>query len=84
MIWAKVLASRKSSEIVVDLPPPPLVQLCCTQALAHGGKYVQIVCALVMNISMVPCDDTMITFYVFHLLTKVDLLHFVNNFHLET
>jgi hypothetical protein len=84
MIQAKALTSRKSSKIVVDHFPPPLAQLHCAQAFAHVEKYVQTMCALVMNISMVPSNDTMVAFYLLDPLAKVDLPHFVNDFHPKT
>jgi hypothetical protein len=84
MIQAKALTFRKSSEIVVDHFPPLLAQLHYAQAFPHVGKYVQTMCALVMNISMVPSDDTMVAFCLFDPLAKVDLPHFVNDFHPKT
>jgi hypothetical protein len=69
--------------MVLDLSPPPLAQLCCTQAVAHVEKYFRAVRALTLKILVVPFDETTLAFHFFHSLQKVNLLAFVNDFHLD-
>jgi hypothetical protein len=51
--------------MALDLSPPPLAQLCCTQALAHVEKYLQTVRALTLTILAIPFDETTLAFIFF-------------------
>jgi hypothetical protein len=73
---------RKFSKMALDLSPPPLAQLC-TQATTHVEKYLRGVCVLALKILVVPFDEITLTFHLFHSLQKVNLLTFVNDFHLD-
>jgi hypothetical protein len=67
-----------------NLPPPPLTWLRHVHAFAHVRKNLRIVHALAPNILMVPFDEIMTTFCLFHPLANVDLPLFVNDFYIET
>jgi hypothetical protein len=69
--------------MALDLSPPPLAQLCCTQVVAHVEKYLRVVRVLALRILVVPFDETTLAFRLFHSLQKVDLPTFVNDFHLD-
>ncbi len=78
-----VLASQRSLTIVANPIQLPLTQLCLTWAFGHVGEYVQVVRTLFHNNPSTPSLETITTFWHFHPLAKVDLLPFVNDFHLE-
>jgi hypothetical protein len=52
-------------------------------AFAHVKKCVQVVHALAPNILVIPSNETMATFHLLHPLINVDLLPFVDDFHLD-
>ncbi len=60
--------------------PPPLAWLHHARAFAHIGEYVQVICALVPNTPMAPLTKNIVTLHHLHLLAKVDLPPFVNDF----
>ncbi len=62
MIIAHVLIFRKYLKMASNPFPPPLAQLCSAWAFTHVGKYIQAMCALAMSTSMVPSNESMITF----------------------
>ncbi len=74
---------RKFSKMALDLSPPPLAQLCCTQAATHVEKYLRTMCVLALKFLVVPFDEITLTFHLFHSLQKVNLPTFVNDFHLD-
>ncbi len=56
-----------------NLSPPTSTQLHHAQALAHVEEYIQIVCALVLNIFAIPSNETMTTLHFFQPLAQVNL-----------
>jgi hypothetical protein len=64
--------------------PLPSAQLCHTQALAHVGEYSQAMHAWEFNTLAAPPIKTIVALRHLHPLAKVDLIPFVNDFHLET
>jgi len=64
-IRAHALAFWKLSKMVLDLSPPLSTWLCYAWALTHVRKYAWILRALVLNILMVPSDETPIVFHLF-------------------
>jgi hypothetical protein len=58
--------------------------LSCWHTLANVREYVQVMCALVLNILMVLFNEATLTFHFLHPSIKVDLPPFVNDFHSKT
>jgi hypothetical protein len=83
MIKAHVLISYKSFGMVSNPSPPLLARLCHVHAFANVRKILGVVHALAPSILMVPFDEIMTIFCLFHPLADVDIL-FVNDFHIKT
>jgi len=66
-----------------DLNPPPSTQWCYARAFVHLGGYARAVRTLAPSFPTVPLTKTIVALHHLHPLAKVDLPHFVNNFHPE-
>jgi hypothetical protein len=75
------LASQRSLELAPNPIPPPSARLHHARELAHIGEYVQVMRALAPNTPMAPLAKTIVTLHHLHLLAKVNLPPFVNDFH---
>ncbi len=71
-------------ESILDFIPLLLARLHHTQALAHVRKYIRTIHALIASTPITPSNKTTRIFCLFHPFIEVDLLAFVDDFHLET
>ncbi len=77
-----MLASQRSSKVALDPTPPSSARLCYAWALVHVGEYVCVVRALAPTTHVAPLVKTITTLHHLHPLVEVDLLLFVDDFHL--
>ncbi len=84
MIKASTLVFHKCLELIPDPTPLPLACLCHAQAFVHVGKYARTIRALASNTPTTPFNEAMKILCFFHPLVEVDVLHFVDDFHLKT
>jgi len=64
-----------------DPIPPPLAQLCHTQAFAHVGEYVRSMRTLAHSTPTTPLIETITALWHLLPLAEVDFFPFVDNFH---
>jgi hypothetical protein len=83
MIKALALTSHKHLELIPNPTPLPLTQLCHARTLVHVREYVWTICTLVSSTFVAPFSETIKVFYLFHLLAKVNLPSFIDDFHLK-
>jgi len=82
-IRTPTLVFRKCLELIPNPTPHPLTQLHHTCTLAHVEEYIWSIHALTLNTLVAPLNKTTIILHLVQPLTKVDLPHFVDDFHPE-
>ncbi len=83
MIKTFVLTFHRCLETTPDPTPPPLAWLCHERALGHVGEYIWVIHAWAPSTRVATSNDTMGVLWLLHPFVEVDVLHFVDDFHLH-